>query len=412
MARSNVPSYVDEGGILHRDRSSLTGYRSYRASLWLFVEWNRVAWILVPALVLFVTNPANGILPCYWSYYSGDWATVGRPGVTNYGLFSLEATVEGVGISALLTRSDVVCPFYARDVGAFCGSLADAMCHRKPFFVWEYPPWQHFFQKQRYGKQEFLDAFADFLSALAVDRVHVIHRFLCAILVGSAAWNYCCPRFPPLRSVLFGGNGWNNMNSLLLPVTVVNDLWTSVFRSNAGIIGSLVRDIVYQNTFVYPVLVELDRIVPKLRTTSWLVRPTGNETADYVVAVVLLVLVLGGGSNLLASKIVGGSSNTRTVAGFSSVAAVGLGYLIRLAGRSSSFGGMQRIATFRTQDISYVHAFWSNVAWSFVAHPNDWYPRLVVWLVAGLVGSIYAEFHLEHVDVFVFRDILGFFGLA
>jgi hypothetical protein len=414
MARINVPRYIHEGGVLDRDTDTpLTDYRSYRASLWKFVEWNRVAWILVPALVLFVTNPSNRILPCYWSYYSSDWITgdwIGRPGVTNYGLFSLEATVEGVGISALLTRSDLVCPFYARDIGSFCGSLADSMCHRKPFFLWEYPPWQQYFKKQRLlGKKEFLDASADFISALAVDRVHVIHRFLCAILVGSAAWNFCCPRFPPLRYVLFGSS---NRNSLLLPITVANDLLTSVlFRSKAGIMSSLVRDLVYQNTFVYPTLVELNRIVPKLRTTSWMVRPTGNETADYVVAVVLLVLVLGGGSNLLASRIVGGSSSSRTVVGFSSVAAVGLGYLIRLAGRSSSFGGI-RIATFRTQDISYVHAFWSNLAWFFVAHPHDWYPRLVVWLVAGFAGSIYAEFHLEHVDVFVFRNLLGFFGLV
>ena len=404
MRRRSGRPYVHEGGILSRggdpsSRGSSSGVRSQRASLSRFVEWDRVAWILIPALVLFVTNPANGILPCYLSYSSSDW--IGRPGVTNYGILSLEHSIEGVAVVGLLTRSDVICPFYDPVIGSFCGSLADSMCHRKPFFPWEYPPWGQYFRELRIhgfgGFGDLMDTTGDFLAALASDRVHVVHRCICALLVGSALWKYCCPWFPSWRYLLSDGS-----NELLLPLRVFNDLWDSVFfRSTAT--TNLFRDLFYQNIFVYPALVEVNRIVPKLRMTSWLVRPTGNETADYVVAVVLLVVFCGGGSNRLASRIVGGG---RSMVGFSTVGAVGLGYLVRSAGRSTI------LATFRRHDVGYAHAFWSQVAWIVIGNPDDWYPHLVVWIVAGLAGAVYAEFHFEHVAVFDFRDLLGFFGLA
>ncbi len=395
-------AYVHEGGVLsHNNGDPLLerSYRSYRAPLWKFVEWNRVAWILIPSVVLFLTNPGNGILPAYLSYSPKDW--IGRPSVTNYGFFSLEEGIEGVAFSALLARSNVICPFYDASLGPFCGSFADAFCHRKPFFPWEYPPVKNYFQNvKNYGfaMEDLLVAIADFGSALSIDRVFAFHRFLCAVLVGSVVWNYCCPRFPPWTYLMFGTAGYN-----FPPLKVVRDLWgTLFFQSKAG--STLVRDLFYQNVFVYPALVEVDRIVPKLKMASWLVRPTGNETADYLFALFLLVLCLGGGSNLLASKIVG---NGRRVVGFSPVGAVALGYLIRI----NSGSGI--LATFKRRDVSYVHAFWSNLAWIFVGHPDDWFPRVVVWLVAGLAGSIFAEFQLEHVDnMFVVKNLLGYFGLA
>ena len=394
-------TYVNEGGVLsHNSIDPLTGYRSYRAPLWKFVEWKRVAWIMIPTLVLFVTNPGNGILPVYLSYSPKDW--IGRPSVTNYGIFSLEEGIEGVAISGLLARSDVVCPFYITSIGPFCGSFADLMCHRKPFFPWEYPPVKNYFRNVRnhgFDIEGLLEAATDFASALSIDRVHVFHRFLCAVLVGSVAWNCFCPRFPSPAFLMFGNSAYN-----FLPLKVlVNDLWGSLFFPKSS--SSLVRDLIHQNLFVYPALVEVDKIVPKLKLSSWLVRPTGNETADYMFALFLLVLFLGGGSNLLASKIVG---DGRRVVGFSTVGAVGLGYLIRI-----NSGGSGILATFQRRDVSYVHGFWSNVAWIFVGHPNDWYPRLVVWLVAGMAGSIFAEFQLNHVDnMFFVKNLLGFFGLA
>jgi len=148
-------------------------------------------------------------------------------------------------------------------------------------------------------------------------------------------------------------------------------------------------------------------MVPKLRRTSWLVRPTGNKTADYLVAVLLLVVVLGGGANLLASKIVGSRAIARgRVAGFSAVAAVGLGYMIRSSSNSKFLNFYLR------QDILYVHVFWTNAVWLvfFGGNPNHWFPRLVSWLLAGLLGCLYAEFHQKHVDVLGLADLWSYFG--
>jgi hypothetical protein len=140
-------------------------------------------------------------------------------------------------------------------------------------------------------------------------------------------------------------------------------------------------------------------------------------------AVIILVFVIGGGSNVLASRI-----SQRYVVGFSSVSAIALGYIQRIANSSNNnnsggFGGTTSrtatLATFgtigRRYTINSVQAYWSNVAWLFVAYPNDWYPMLVVWLIAGLAGSIYAEFHLDNIDnvaAVYYRDLLKFFGLS
>ena len=392
--RSGRP-YIDETGLLSHDNR---GYRSHRTPLWKFVEWNRVAWVLIPSLVLFVTNPGNGVLPVFLSYSPKDW--IGKPSVTNYGFFSLEEGIEGVAVSALLSRTDTLCPFYDPVIGPFCGSFADSMCHRKPFFPWEYPPVKNYFRDlKNYGfaMDDLLQAFQDFFSALAMDRVHVLHRFLCAILVGSVVCNYCCPRFPPLMYLVFGNSAYD-----FVPLRILNDLWTSLFFPSSN----LLRDLMYQNIFVYPALVELDRMIPKLRITSWLVRPTGNDTADFALALFFLVMILGGGSNELATKIV---RNGRRLIGYSSVAGVGLGYLIRI--NTGGAGGI--LATFQRRDLSYKHAYWSTLAYTVVGHPNDWYPRSVLWLVAGFAGALFAEFQLKHVDsFFAVKNLLGYFGFA
>mmetsp|Transcript_19877 Transcript_19877/g.40706 ORF Transcript_19877/g.40706 Transcript_19877/m.40706 type:complete len:395 (-) Transcript_19877:648-1832(-) len=368
MARRNVPAYVDERGVLNRGGDP-SAYRSYRSSLWKFVDWNRATLVFVAALVLFVTNPSNGVVErCFLSYHPDDqW--LGRPRATNYGIFSLEESIEGVTVSAMLTRSGL-CPFSDPAVGSVCGAVADSMCHRRPFFPWEYPPWQRCFKKlarDGFRWSEIADATADFIAALADDRLHAIHRFLCALLIGSAVWGFCCPRFPPLRHVV-----WFRSGAGFPPTVVLSDLLESLFPSpststTTSRVTNLLRDLFYQNVYVYPALAEVNRILPKLRTTSWLVRPTGNETADCAIAAVLLVLVLGAGSNLLASKITGGGR--RSVVGFSSVAGVALGYVVRIT--SSGGGGV--LATLQKREIGFAHAFWSNVAWAFVLHPGDWY---------------------------------------
>ena len=115
-------------------------------------------------------------------------------------------------------------------------------------------------------------------------------------------------------------------------------------------------------------------------------------------------------SNLLASRIVG-----RWLGGFSSVGAAGLGYLIRVSGRSSSSIPLLFATVFQDKDvrIGYAHAYWSHVAWTVIGcrRSDEWFPRLMPWLLGGLAGSILAEFHLEYIDpMFPVRDLLGFFG--
>jgi len=418
--------YIHEGRVL---RDPATGFQTSYA-LWKFVEWKRVAYVLFPILVLWVTNPANEISilietivvssSLSSSFKSSSWMVVGRPSVTNYGLFSLQESMEGVTVSVFLTETSV-CPFNDVTIGSFCESIADSMCHRRPLLPFEY--WysanannniniggNSSSRRGDYNINYYQTATSNFLTALSKDRVHVIHRLICSILIISTIWNYCCPRFPPRRT-LFGG-------VLFFLPPIIDDILTSVFF-NSNRSNNLIRDLLHENFVVYPVLVELNRIVPKLRLSSWWVRPTGNDTADFILAIIILVFVIGGGSNVLASHI-----SQRYVVGFSSVSASALGYIQRIANNNSSgFGGAASrtatLATFgtvgRRYAINSVQAYWSNVAWLFVAYPNDWYPMLVVWLIAGLAGSIYAEFHLDNVDnvaAVYYRDLLNFFGLS
>uniref|UniRef100_A0A7S4AXR2 Uncharacterized protein n=1 Tax=Pseudo-nitzschia australis TaxID=44445 RepID=A0A7S4AXR2_9STRA len=403
-------TYIHEGRVLRNHLDQSTGDQTfyYGAPLWKFVEWKRVALILLPVIALWVTNPANRVPSS-----SAPMWLAGRPRTTNYGLFSLNESIEGVTLLGLLSRWEV-CTFGDASTGEFCGILADSMCHRKPLLPWEYHSRQN---RKKNGTNNnsnnptveyYKTAARNFGSALAEDRVFVAHRFLCIFMLFSAAWKFCCPQFPLSRQIL-----------VVSPIAWINDAISSVLWKSTE--TTLVRDLFFQNAFVYPFLVELNRMLPRLQLSSLLARPTGNETADYALAVVVLVIGIGGGSNALGALIV--SNNRRRLVGFSSVAAAALGYAIRVAnawGRSSlyaytiwpatttSLGGVASA----TRELGLVHAYWTYVAWIIVGHPYDWYPRLVVWLLAGLVGSIYGEFHLLNMELNVVRELLIFFGLA
>jgi len=174
---------------------------------------------------------------------------------------------------------------------------------------------------------------------------------------------------------------------------------------------------------IYPLLVELNRIVPTLQKKLW-VRPVGNDTIDFLLTILIFVFVIGGGSNVVASRI-----SQRHVVGFSSVSASALGYIQRIAtSRNSRNSNAAILATFgstifgttgrqhqqqQQYAINSVQTYWSTLAWIFVAYPNDWYPMIVVWLIAGLAGSLYGEFHLQNIDnaaVVYYRELLNFFG--
>eukprot|EP00536_Pseudo-nitzschia_multiseries_P018115 jgi/Psemu1/293346/fgenesh1_pg.2171_\ len=424
------PVYIHEGRVL-RDNPNRDGrpvYRGFTVPVWKFVEWKRVAFLVVPIVALWITNPANRFPG--WTTPRSQWRT-GKPRTTNYGLFSLEETIEGVTLFGLRKQWEV-CTFADASAGELCASLADNLCHRKPLFPWNYRvrkvngssgnngngngyPYKSRFEHYRAVAR-------NYGAALAEDRVFVAHRFLCACLMLSAVWRFCCPQFPA-SSV--------RVLAVSSPIAVfVHDLVASVLWSSSG--TTLVRDLLVQNFCVYPCLVELDRLVPRFRRSSWLVRPTGNEAADYAVAVLLLVLGIGGGSNALAGHLVGSGYNyhngrrTRTLVGYASVAAAALGYAIRVVRYRYPYGSSSplsspslsseawtlTLAGVPDRRFGLVHAYWTQVAWIVVGHPREWYPRVVVWLLAGLAGSLWAEVHLEHVELDVVRDLLGWFGLA
>lgn len=386
MTRKDSP-YVRDGRIQRR-YDPLTGYpQSYFDTARSYVDWNRVTYLFMPVLVLWITNPFN-----HFSLISSSpkafWIS-GRPKTTNYGLFSLEDSIEGIALVALGRTWDV-CSFGDASSGSMCGRLADSLCHTKPLFLWDYY-WKN--SSASGGK-----AFQAFFTALADDLVFVVHRVICSLLILSAVWRFCCPRFPLYKRTFF------------LP-SFVDDLATSVVWKCTE--STLLWDLATQNLFGYPALAEIHRLLPRFRSTSWLVRPTGNDNCDYLIAVVLLVVVIAGGSNMLATRIVHSGKNSKyrgfRLVGFSALTAASLGYLIRSDSKSTV---LLLFRQHQQYNIGYVHAYWTQVGWMVVGHPHDWYPRVVVWFLAGFAGALYANFHLEHVQMDVVKDLLGFFGFA
>jgi hypothetical protein len=86
-----------------------------------YIEWKRVACILLPMLVLSFTNPANQQA---WKQSASTstkkfrWLT---HRVTNYGILSLEERIDGVVILGL--NRNIMCSFRSPKFGTFCESL-------------------------------------------------------------------------------------------------------------------------------------------------------------------------------------------------------------------------------------------------------------------------------------------------
>jgi len=406
------------------------------SSFWKCVDWKRVVSLFLPVFLLVVTNPANIILSTTKTFsqpsasasssalpssllLASSWFVVGRPRITNYGVFALQESLDGVTVLAVLSESSV-CSF--NDVrtrrGAFCEAIADTLCHRKPLLLSEY--WYD--ERSSMTANHRNNGIKSFASALAKDRVFLVHRLICWILILTASFNFCCPRFPP-RRILSG---------YLFYHPIIDDLLTSVLFSSSSSSSSssnnnnLVRDLLRHNFIIYPVLVELDRMVPQMAYRQsgwwywWILRPTGKATADFLLTVVLLIL-LAGAANVLASRITNQQQQQQhhRVVGFSSCTAAGLGYLQRCAHHQNNRSWI--LLAFGTQTlpvlgrnytaINTVQVFWSSMAWMVVSSDN-WYPMLVVWLVGGVVGTLLAEFHLQHISTAVgyYQDFLRYIG--
>ena len=410
------------------------------SSFWKFVDWKRVVSLFLPVFLLVVTNPANSILsttktfsppsasassssaPSSLLLLASSWFVAGRPRITNYGVFALHESLDGVTVLAVLSELSV-CSF--NDVrtrrGAFCESLADTLCHRKPLLLSEY--WYNERSSSSSSSSSSMTAhhrnhgIGSFAAALAKDRVFLVHRLICWILILTASFNFCCPRFPPRRTI----------SGYLFYHPIIDDVLTSVLFSSrsSSSNNNLVTDLLRHNFIIYPVLVELDRMVPQLAPRpsgwwyGWILRPTGQATADFLLTVVLLML-LAGAANVLASRITTNQQHHRVVGGFASCTAAGLGYLQRCAHHQNhrswillAFGTQTLLPVWGRNDtaINTVHVFWSSMAWMVVSS-DHWYPRLVVWLVGGVVGTLLAEFHLQHISTAVdyYQDFLRYIG--
>jgi hypothetical protein len=230
------------------------------------------------------------------------------------------------------------------------------MCHRKPL-LWD-----------------------------ANDRAYTTHRLLCSCLLLSAFLRYCCPGAPP--------------TTRLFPNQFVDDIFVSPFYGRPS---RLVYDVVYQTICVYPALVEINRVIPKLRNGS-IFTLTGNQTWDYVLCVVLLVFVIGSGSNLLTASL-----TKSPVRGFASVVGASLGYYQRI---NAVRNNTTTLLTWYGREVTAVQAYWGSIVWIAFGHHDggDWVSPLVSWLISGLAGSIMANYQLE--NLVIWADFFKFFGFS
>lgn len=204
---------------------------------------------------------------------------------------------------------------------------------------------------------------------------------MCCILLLSSLYSFCCPTAPPRR---------------MFSNPAADGFLASIFYPP----HNLLHDLIYQTVCVYPALVEMASITPKLNRGSILC--TGDETADFAIAVCLLLFVCGGGANVLASRIDGQGTY---VTGFSPVVAASLAYYQRISVVRNTI-----LMTMLGCDLTAGRLYWSSIGWIIFSYPNAWFPRLMAWLTAGLAGSFLAKYHLENMAVW--GDVLKFFGMT
>jgi len=212
------------------------------------------------------------------------------------------------------------------------------------------------------------------------DLAFTTHRLIFAMLVLSTLVDYCCPWAPPRR---------------MFANPIVDGVMTSIFYKP----HNLLHDLVFETTCVYPALVEMSRIIPKLQSGSLFC--TGDETCDYILACFLLIFVIGGGSNVLATRI---AAQGTTVTGFSPVVGAALGYYQRITIVRNTV-----LLSVLGHKLTAIQVYWTSIAWMIMTY-SDWYPRLVAWLIGGLAGSFLAKYHME--NIVFWGEILNFFGLT
>ena len=407
-----------------------------------YANWTRIGTITVIVLVLFVSNPANyqhrsnattytkkryynHILPSTFQqllhppphHHQEDstWSSYNDDSLTNYGIFSLQKEVvvrfkqqTRLRLFAFGT-SLPICNYYHETntanptnsiLGAstICSSIGNAMIDPngkyRPF-IWDMS-----------------------------DRVYTTNRIIYLLLIASSVFQYCFPTMPPIY-VLYGGGGGRGgvFGGGSIARWVIRFL--SAFDSTPN---TILWDLVRMNTCIYPTLVTMSRIVPKLSSSSTnksmfqslLSSQQPNDiqhlTMDwnYVFwTIVVLFIGIGGGCNILTTKLTGGYR----CRGLSTTVAASLAYIQRI---SSSLGGGYSFASpilfhimgRQQQPVTAVNGYWTILVTTIIYNSNSrqTWPFVVSWLLGGFCGSLLAKYHLE--NLFVVGNILKFFGMT
>ena len=102
------------------------------------------------------------------------------------------------------------------------------------------------------------------------DRVHTTHRLICFLLIFSTAYSFCCPRNRyQITTPWWVSYGRNNYISTILS-NIVGWCFCSIFATNAfdNLFLSLLMNLLHMNTCVYPTLLEMNRVVPRIESSS------------------------------------------------------------------------------------------------------------------------------------------------
>jgi hypothetical protein len=97
--------------------------RHYRLPQSRFLSWKRLFLLLVPALILVGTNPANQDYVSGTSHVRGTFVFGRR--ITNNGLFSLEKTSDRLILHAL--QQSWSCSFNDVEIGSLCDILGESV---------------------------------------------------------------------------------------------------------------------------------------------------------------------------------------------------------------------------------------------------------------------------------------------
>lgn len=339
-------AYIVDGRVERGGSTSRLGVRTHFLQ---YLLWNRVLFLLGVAALFIVTNPANSHLlendttpsysqPTMMSYFSSLIWGQDEQGITNYLFFSVKDSYDALVFMAL--RESWACRYDDMDIGFVCDLLRPVLNHGKPV-LWD-----------------------------ESDPVHTAHRMLCWLLIFSAAASFCCP---------------NPYDGRLFDNPFFDSLFSVFYRPH------LLSDLFHESLTVYPALVELHNILPRLRSDSmW---STGDANLDFAVAVMLFVLGIGGGSNFIASQILPKNS-PHCITGFSPVVAASMAYChrIRVLGPLVLF--RLDVLSVNTSDL-----YWTELALIFLRGTRNTFPTMVAWLVAGLLGTALAKYQLENLVI-------------